>query len=1060
LTKTISFARRALRGGTALQALALLGAGVGTVAMAAPAAAQDYNNINATGRVQGTNGQPIAGATVTVTSDAQGFTRTVTAGSDGSFRVATIPQGSYTFEISAEGFDTYTESGIALSQSSASNQFTLAPVGSAGSGDIVITAGRVQTSDFDRNTVGSVISIGELATRVPVARDLTSVVLLAPGTAPGDTTFGNLPAVVGSSVSENAYYVNGLNVTDFRQGLGAGNVPFEFYNTIETKIGSIPAEFGRFTGAFINATTKAGGNEFHGGFLFNWQPDELRDDVPNTLGTFAEDNTNEVKQAIFYLSGPIIKDRLFFYGFYQSNDSQTGGTSLSIVNTGVQTVNGVRTGLPAYSLGNARTFSRNRSPFFGGKIDAIITDGHRLEGTYYNTKSVQTGLTYNVTDQSGGQYDSRVDTDILTGSLRGGSRSLLGGENYVGRYTGQFTDWLTLSAAYGKSQIRQIVGSLDDTLPAIADGSQNFYGRLLTGNPTGSITRNDDERKFYRGDVDVYVNLLGQHHFRGGYDREELTSVQENVRTGGFNYAYILAGTGDQFGVPAGTVYASRQTYRNGGTFNTLNEAAYIQDSWSGFNNRVNIQAGLRWDRFKNDNVDGVRYYDSGDNFAPRISVSFDPLGDQRAKFYGFYGRYYLPLVTNTNIRLAGSELYQTEYFNTSGPGDRNIPILTTPILAPGALRQCITTSVANCTITADGTAQDTTSTVAKDLASQSVDEYILGYEQRIGSRWKVGAFGVWRDLRNSLEDIAIDQAVNNYCASEGITGCDDIWSGFHQYVLANPGRGTAITLSDPINGESELRTVNFTAEQLGYPPAVRKYRAVTITLDREFDGVWSFSGNYTYAKNFGNIEGGVLSDIGQTDSGLTQSFDQPGLTQGIYGYLPNDVRHTFKAFGSYQVTPWFTLGANVQVYSPRKFGCYGLTPRTADPYAYVYGAAGFFCNVANGEIVTDPAFPVINDLPTRPGGPRPSTLQPNRRGTVLESDWQSSMNLSFVFKLPTDMFAGTLRFDVFNVFNEQAVIDRNEFGTNSGGVPRADFGVPTSYQTPRYVRVQFGFDF
>lgn len=98
----------------------------------------------------------------------------------------------------------------------------------------------------------------------------------------------------------------------------------------------------------------------------------------------------------------------------------------------------------------------------------------------------------------------------------------------------------------------------------------------------------------------------------------------------------------------------------------------------------------------------------------------------------------------------------------------------------------------------------------------------------------------------------------------------------------------------------------------------------MTLFVEREFDGIWSFNANYTYGKNIGNIEGGVRSDNGQTDSGLTTSFDQPGLTVGSYGYLPTDIRHNFKAFGSYKVSDWFTFGANFFASSPRHFACLG----------------------------------------------------------------------------------------------------------------------------------------
>ncbi|WP_293874964.1 MULTISPECIES: carboxypeptidase regulatory-like domain-containing protein [unclassified Sphingomonas] len=1076
--KTLKVARTSLRGGTALQALALIGAGVSMAAFAAPAAAQDYTNLNATGRVLGSNGQPISGATVTVTSDAQGFSRTATTDADGTFRVAAIPQGSYTFSISAEGYDTYVEQGVGLTQANAANQFTLGAANNAAGagGEIVVTGRRVQISDFDRNTVGSTIQIGELATRVPVARDLTSVVLLTPGANAGDTTFGNLPSVAGSSVSENAFFVNGLNITNQRTGLGSAAVPFEFYSTIETKVGSIPAEFGRFTGAFVNATTKSGGNEFHGGVLFNWQPDDLREDAPNTLYAWNKDDVRDTKQAIFSLSGPIIKDHLFFYGFYQASDYNAADTSLTAnANTSITIRNaqGAITGVQAiapFSTGGFRSLYRLNSPSYGGKIDAVIMDGQRLEFTYFNTKDRGITTQYNVVDAQGGGYDSRVDpAGPKTGSFAGRTINLGGGESYVGRYTGQFTNWLTLSGAYGKTKSRDIGLPADTINPGVSDTSGQFSPALI-GNPATSITNNTDQREFYRADADIYVQLLGNHHFRGGYDRENLTSVAQTNYTGNIFWTYLNSGpTGDARQSIPNRTYVSGRSYTTGGTFTSRNEAFYVQDAWSLLNNRLNLNIGVRNDRFENNNVAGQLYYKSGNQWAPRISASFDPIGDQRTKIYGFFGRYYLPVPTNTNIRLAGAELDYTGYYNITGVQSNNAPILGTPITFAGGV-PCpgpipgATGTATNCEVNQDGTPASTESTVARNLKSQSMDEYVVGYEQRLGQRWKVGAFGVYRKLNQSLEDIAIDAAVNNYCAANRLdctvaapttanpNNRAPIWSGFHQYVLANPGAASTITLSDPVNGEATARTVDFTAAQLGYPQARRTYKAVTLTVDREFDGVWSFSGNYTFAKTIGNIEGGIRSDNGQTDSGLTTAFDQPGLTVASYGYLPTDQRHSFKAFGSYKVTDWFTFGANFNAASPRHYGCIGRVPNRVDSFAGQYGAAGFFCNVVNGQIVTDPTAGT--------GTPAQSNLQPTRRGTVFTSDWQTQTNVTLQFKVPADAFDATFRLDVFNLFAEKAKIDFTETGTQANGAPRGDYRYVNAYQAPRYIRLQFGVNF
>jgi len=1042
-----------LRGGSAFQALALMGAGVAfSTIMPQVASAQDYTNVTASGKVTDASGKPIAGATVAVVSDAQGFRRDAVTDSSGSYRIPALPQGNYTFEITADGYPAFSEKGVVLTQSSAGNTFRLGEQTASVDGEaIVVTGARIRVSDFDRTTTGAVIPIGELASRVPVARDLTSVILLAPGTGQGDTAFGNLAAVSGSSVSENAFFLNGLNITEFREGLGAVGVPFEFYNTVEVKNGGIPAEFGRFTGGFINATTKSGGNEFHGGVLFNFEPDSLREDAPNTTGGtllrtgYNKADTLEDKQAIFQLSGPIIKDHLFFYGLYQTNDRQSGDTLL--------TSNVAQT--TAYSTGLRREERRMRSPFWGGKIDAVITDGQRLEFTYFDSSQKTTIDAYGVVDENGGAYDSRVDQKALRGDYQNTTVLRAGGKNYVGRYTGQFTDWLTVSGAYGKNKNRDISGSTNDDYPFIADLSGNF-NPALSGNLLNVIDDNSDTREFYRADVDLFVNFFGQHHFKAGYDQEKLTTNATSSYTGGVAWTYQNSGpTGDVYVTDPDVLYVTGRTFVNGGVFKSKNTAFYIQDAWSLFDNRLTLNLGLRNDRFSNDNVAGETYFKSGNQWAPRLSFSVDPAGDGRTKVYGSFGRYFLPVVANTNIRLAGAELDYTRYFRVAGINSDNTPILGAPILGFDDAAACPDTGVANCDIVSDGEATPTEATVAKNLKPQSIDEFVLGIERSLGNKIRVGLFGQYRKLNESLEDVAIDAAVLNYCTANGITGCEDTWTGFHQYVLVNPGAAAQITLSDTVNGETELRTVDFSAADLGYPKAKRTYKAITATFDRDFDGVWSLNASYTWSKSKGNIEGGVRSDNGQTDSGLTTAFDQPGLTNGAYGYLPGDARHRFKIFGSYAVTDWFTIGAQFQAQSPRHYGCIGRVPVSVDAFAGAYGAAGFYCNLdADGNVITDPAYAGFQNNASG------TSLQLTPRGSQFKSDWNTFTNLSLAFKLPADLFTGTFRIDVFNVFNEKNALDFEERGTVTNGRPRSDYGLPTIYQTPRYFRFQLGVNF
>jgi hypothetical protein len=1088
MSKFSKFSKQVLSASSALQAVALISAGmVMATAVATPAMAQDFTNVTATGKIVGADGQGISGATVVLTSNDQGFSNTVQSDGSGNYRIPALPQGSYTFEVSAPGFETFTDKTVELTQAAGGNNFQLVAAGSASSGDITVVGRRVRVSDFDRATTGSVISVSDLAERVPVARNLTSVVLLAPGTTQGDSAFGNLAGISGSSVSENAYFVNGLNITDFRQGLGSVEVPFVFYDTVEVKNGGIPAEFGRFTGGFVNAITKKGTNELHAGALITFQPNSLTSDRPNTLGAYNQQDVRQDISSVFHVSGPIIKDRLFFFGFYQTNYNKSEDTFLvnnantvlvaGDLNPVTNTIVTASTALAPYSTGDFRRTDKTKTPYYGGKIDFIPFDGHRFEATYFNSTQETSRLTYAVnyangdftqSDGSVVNYGSLIDKGApVIGGNSGSSGLIGGGENYVGRYTGQFTDWLTISGAYGVNKRIVNTTSSRPDYPFITDEA----GLGAVGNSVNLLRKNLDKREFYRADAEVFVNLLGEHHFKVGYDRENLTSDSLNSYTGGVAWTYTNSGTGDTNTPLPNVNYAAGRTFINGGIFTSKNEAFYAQDSWSLFDKRLTINLGVRNDRFSNQNVEGKTYYKSGSQWAPRLSFTADAFGDGTTKVYGSFGRYYLPVASNTNIRLAGAETDYTRYFLLTGVNPDGTPILGAPLLTAADATTCPASgTVANCVLISDGVATPTEATVAKNLKPQSADEFIVGVERNLGGRMRIGLYGTYRKLNESLEDVAIDAAVNKYCTA-GNLNCTEInpanglprpiWRGFHQYVLVNPGSASRITLSDPINGETTLRTIDFSADDLGYPKAKRTYKSVTATFARDFDGTWGVDASYTWSKNEGNIEGGIRSDNGQTDSGLTTAFDQPGLVNGSFGYLPGDARHNFKVNGSFRPFSWLTLGANLQASSPRRFGCIGRVPRTVDAFAGAYGAAGFYCNTdAQGNVITDPTFAFINDSATRVGGQRPSTLKLTPRGSLLQSDWNIVNNFSAVFDLPNDLLGASFRVDVFNAFNRQGKLELNELGTQDSGSPRGDYGAVTTYQSPRFVRFQLAFDF
>lgn len=1075
--------RGRLLASTMIGGVALFGAAVvpslALVAMPGVALAQASATQGAlSGTVANQAGAPVAGATVTVTSDAQGFSRTLTSDGSGAFRAVALPPGSYTVAISASGYDAFTGNVTVGVGGTTSAIFTVGRAGGEASNidDIVVVGVRTAVSDFDTTTTGLSVDVEQLAAQVPLGRSGTALALLAPGVTAGDAAFGGIPAISGSSAGENTFFVNGLNTTDFVSFLGGATVPFEFYETFETKTGGYSAEFGRGTGGVINATTKSGGNEWKFGLTSYWEPESLRDYAPNTYLALNDLDEIESWDVIVEAGGPVIQDRLFVYGLYNQRYREAYNQNAS--NLGFRT--------------------KDDSPIYGGKVDFIIADGHRLEGTYW-TDSTTTDVTQ-TTFFAGSAGGSREDGTYQTET---------GGDNWIIRYTGQWTDWLTTSLAYGETNNDSATISNEDGNPVITDITGFDYngdgiedvanalsaqrGNWLVGSPFTA----KDKREMLRFDVDVYFDLFGSHHVRAGIDNEDLYGAQtlsrsgqgfnicrpngpintavgpdalicSGARTGGVAYRYqtpytaatIPAGRADLIGSPR---RVRVEVYNNDGAWESTQNAYYIQDSWE-VTDRLTLNLGVRSESFENSNITGDVFVDIKDQIAPRLGVTYDVLGDRTAKLFGFYGRYFLPVAVNTNQRLAGRELYFRDTYNLNVTNG-NLAIDRNQDGIRDDNDQPILGSVVSTLTLADGTTRPTNTQVDAALKPMYVDEFILGYSQEFSNRWgdfTASVTGSYRDLGRAIDDIAIDSALQAYCDAAGgglsAASCYSVWSGFHQYVLANPGEDVTVTLSGADLSRAsggritQDRQVTLSAEDLRFPKPVREYTAAEFTLDRAFDGVWGGRISYVWSKLEGNYEGALKSDNGQADPGLTQDYDVPGLADGAFGYLPNHREHSFKAYGNWQVTPAFNVGANIIVQSPRKFGCQGVHPETDpntddDLFAAFYGAASWYCDLdGNG------------------------TSEATPRGSVFESDWLTQVDLTFAYTI-ADRFGLpgeglTLRADVFNVLGSENELDFNEFGEIDIGVYPGpgqrdlNYRKVTAYQTPRYVRLSASIKF
>ncbi len=940
--------------------------------------ATGYAQMNTDGYIYG----QIEGAgdvTVVAVNTETGLKRDAKPDARGNYRIAALPVGVYRVTLTKAGAADQIRENVRVSLGSGSSvRFGLAVKES----DVVqleaYEVSSTSVSPIDVSQTAAVTILTETTIDLlPVARNLNNVALLAPGTTQGDSAFGGI-SFGGSSVAENAVYINGFNVTNFRNGLGNSTVPFEFYKEFQVNTGGYSAEFGRSTGGVVSTVTKRGTNTWHFGVNTYYEPSNLADYVPDVWwkGTRLINNKQDSRSSWtsnLTVGGPIIKDKLFIFGIYNTRDNSNNFVS----------------GASYYQ-------DTATDPFWGVKVDWQITDDHKLEFTGFNDRS----------DAERNQWNYNGTLEQRT-TYVGSKIFQSGGKNYIGSYSGNFLDdKLTIRALYGEGTYDRSEVGQGDSYPYIID-ARVAPSRLLGSATTQLPGTASDKRVASR--IDGTLNIWNQ-TIRFGYDQEKNTAQNNSFYSGHVVYVYHNSpGSGVVNGaaIPGGAPqYFRERIYENNGSFEVVSKAYYLEDTVKFMDERLLLTVGVRNESFDNKNAAGSSFIKIEDQIAPRVAASFDVSGDGKSKIFANFGHYYLPIAANTNIRMAGSELFTQEYFVLNGLNSDFTPIKGAKIGATNVF--------------ADGAIKDARTIVNQDIDPMYQEEFIIGYQKALGKHWSATVRATYRNLASTMEDVAVDAALNKYAVAKGydtLYGFDA--HGFDYYVLTNPGKPLTMYVDF---GSGSLEQVTLSAGDLGYPEAIRKYYAVELLLERLWDRKWYANFQYTWSQSYGNYEGWVRSDNGQDDAGITTLFDQPGLLDGGFGSLPNDKRHKIKVFGAYQLTEEFQVGTNILVQSGRAINSFGTHP--TDAFAGAYGAESFFYQ---------------------------GVLTP--RGSLGRTPWTYSMDLSFKYRPKWGKDRLTLGVDIFNVTNEKKHYEVDEVSDDGGGLLRKQFLSPVSFQTPRYLR-------
>jgi len=960
-------------------------------------------------------GKTQAGASVRIENLDTGTSREITADASGRFAATQLPTGRYRVTVAGQSREVAVAVGTGTEIS-----FVEGAATTLGSIEV---KGQRAFNPIDVSSVESAtVFTQEQIQQLPVPRDITNVALLAPGTVKGDTGFGNVASFGGSSPAENGYYVNGFDVTNIFNFLSYANVPFDAIGEQQVKTGGYGAEYGRSLGGVISLVTKRGTNEWKSGTSVYWTPEGLREHSANVISrdpldlqtghvnyVYREDDQRDRLAYNFYTGGPIIKDRLFMFGL----------------------VEGIHNTDDVYNDDDS-THTSDNQPKGLVKLDWNITDNHLLEFTGISNRSKVDTVSY--ANPAGALYTGEHGTETARYTTESG------GETYIAKYTGYLTDNFTLSAMAG--QLEVVTGDRDPVLlgseacPRAYDSRANPGQVVKIGcwnedvvfvrDPTAPKDR--DKREAYRIDGEW---RLGDHQIRFGVDRETFASQRAGQSyTGGIYYRYFRRSAPFRVNgvlLPANTNYVRTWDFRSlSGDFEVENQAAYIEDSWQ-FSDNWLFYAGLRAETFENFNSDGETFAESGTKYAPRLGFSWDVNGDSTLKVFGNAGRYYIPIASNTSVRLAGGDNTAQNFYLYDGVID---PVTGAPANGLGAIIGPLDDSTP--------VAPDPSTVAATNLSPMYQDEFILGAQMDFGNNWTAGVRGIFRKVKDGMDDYCGHQAYVDWAEDNGHTNFDGRrqaeGGSMPECVLINPGRD--VSLAVDLEGDGNLQVVTIPASYFGMPTYQRKYGALEFFFERAYADKWYLQGSYTLAKSEGNVEGYVNSTLEQSDAGITQDWDHALFTHGAYGPLPNDRRHTVKLFGAYELSDEWRLGASFLLQSGRPRNCNGYIPADqlgpADQRQLLWSASSFYCPDADGNTVL------------------------GQRGDRGRTPWTYNLDMSAAYK---PHWAGdhlSMEMQVFNVFNIQRVTEyqeRAERGGNATKEPDPNFGNIVNYQTPRSVQ-------
>jgi hypothetical protein len=720
----------------------------GCISLDTPTLAQE-NTAELGGRVVDSQDAGVPGVTILITNEATGVYRQSVSNADGSYFITAITPGIYTLEAELSGFAKYSRKGVRLDLGrTATLEIALTP--GAVTETITVTAD-TPLVDLTSKEIGGNVTNREVTMLPSVNGNFIGAVALLPGVISNVSTesFGSdAISANGLDSRNNNFMLDGANNNDDVIGQRAGSqarTPLEAVAEFQVITNQYDAEFGRTTGAIINAISKSGTNVFHGVAAGLWQDAGLtKKDFFVKQNALTKPDT-QVQTYRANIGGPVVRDKAHFF-FNVERVMVDRATTITI---------------PARPEFNASPVTQDRVWNTLARFDHQLSANHTWAVRWLRESSPQlnqiipvvfappapvTG-TFPVT-QNASREEIDVDQTIVT------TLNSVLGNNRLNTFRVNFTQEDVAFANPNFNGGAQDQSALQPTL---------VYTSFVDQQSAVAQARVNDAYQIDNTTSWFITGRGGSHDLKFGAQYEYVgaqSTAQDNL-----NGTFFFR-SDQPFNANDPRTYPDRLWIRVPGALDRYQKAHYVaafaQDKWR-VTNRATLSLGLRYDLEVQpiQEVDNPAFSDPSqypvdkNNIGARLGLTYDVAGDGQSVVRGGYGRFYdkthfeliSAILTAGTFSDSFQALFPANNFDP-GPAAGNRP--TDPMLANGPTVNPALVAAAY----PPGSRIRNTGTVSLDNPDRVIpytDQITAGYERQLFTTLSVSADYVHARARDQL---------------------------------------------------------------------------------------------------------------------------------------------------------------------------------------------------------------------------------------------------------------------------------------------------------------------